>query len=288
MDPFLIQLAELCRVERTRAKWVLVPSHALGHTLGERLALEGKGWANLRFTTPLDLALPMAAPFLVEGGIDPAPDGIGPALVMRLLLELPSTVPSYFRHLAEQPKMAEALWSTIRELRMAGLSAGDLPPRAFESPAKRAELAALLEAYESRLTAQHLADTAAVYREALLHAELCPVRPGDLWTELPGVIWAPLERRLLDVLPGNRVAPTTLAIPGLETPRRLRALQAGLNRAQQPVVPAPRSDAERLAFLMRPAEAPPPVGDGTLALFRAGGQEAEVEEVLRRILAAEI
>ncbi|MDP2627883.1 MAG: PD-(D/E)XK nuclease family protein [Candidatus Rokubacteria bacterium] len=288
MYPFLTQLAELCRVERTRAKWVLVPTHALGHTLGERLALEGKGWANLRFTTPLDLALPMAAPFLVERGIDPAPDGIGPALVMRLVLELPSTVPSYFRHLAEQPKMAEALWGAIRELRMAGFSAGDLPPRAFESPAKRAELAALLEAYESHLTAQHLADTAAVYLEALLHADVCPVRPGDLWTELPGVIWAPLERRLLEVLPGNRVAPTTLAIPGLETPRRLRALQAGVNRAQQPVVPAPRSDAERLAFLMRPAEAPPPVGDGTLALFRAGGQEAEVEEVFRRILAAEI
>jgi hypothetical protein len=80
VNPFLTQLAELCRTERTRAKWVIVPTHTLGHTLGERLALGGSGWANVRFTTPLDLALPMAAPFLVERGVDPAPDGIGPAL----------------------------------------------------------------------------------------------------------------------------------------------------------------------------------------------------------------
>ena len=83
MTPFLAQLAELCRAERTRAKWVIVPGHSLGHTLGERLVLAGDGWANVRFATPLDLALPMAAPYLVERGVDPAPDGIGPALIMR-------------------------------------------------------------------------------------------------------------------------------------------------------------------------------------------------------------
>ena len=83
----------------------------------------------MRFTTPLDLALPMAAPFLVERGVDPAPDGIGPALIMRLLLELPSTVPAYFRDLAEQPQMADALWATMAELRMAGITAAALPRR---------------------------------------------------------------------------------------------------------------------------------------------------------------
>jgi hypothetical protein len=66
MDPFLTQLADLCRAERTRPKWVVVLTHALGHTLGERLVLGGTPWANLRFSTPLDLALQMAAPFLVE------------------------------------------------------------------------------------------------------------------------------------------------------------------------------------------------------------------------------
>ena len=54
----------------------------------------------------------MAGPFLVERGINPSPEGVGPALLMRLLAELPGSVPTYFRHLADQPKMAEALWAT--------------------------------------------------------------------------------------------------------------------------------------------------------------------------------
>ena len=277
MDPFLAQLADLQRTERTRAKWVIVPSHSLGHTLGERLGLGGPGWTNLRFATPLDLALPMAAPFLVERGIDPAPDEIGPALIMRLLLELPSTVPAYFRDLAEQPQMAEALWATIAELRMAGGTAASLPREAFANERKHAELAALLASYEQHLATRRLADRAEVFREALAHLDLCPIQRGELSIELPATIWAPLERRLLDALPAARVAPRVLGLPGLDVPRRMTSLAA----AAQAVTPAPTSNAERLARLMDPAGAPAP--DDTLTLFCAGGREAEVEEVFRRI-----
>lgn len=52
MDPFVQQLASLCREHVTRSKWVFVPSHALGRTIGERIALEGTNWLNLRFVTP--------------------------------------------------------------------------------------------------------------------------------------------------------------------------------------------------------------------------------------------
>ena len=69
MDPFVEQLSALCREHVTRNKWVFVPSHALGHTLGERIALGGTNWLNLRFVTPLDVALRMGAPFLVERGL---------------------------------------------------------------------------------------------------------------------------------------------------------------------------------------------------------------------------
>ncbi|MGH9627342.1 MAG: hypothetical protein ACRD7E_03115 [Bryobacteraceae bacterium] len=37
---------------------------------------------------------------------------------------------------------------------------------------------------------------------------------------------------------------------------------------------------------MRPAEAPPPHFDGSLTVFQAGGREAEIEEVFRRVLSA--
>jgi RecB family exonuclease len=277
MSPFVTQLAELCRAELTRAKWVIAPTHTLGHTLGERLALAGAGWSNVRFTTPLDLALPMAAPFLVERGVDPAPDGIGPALIMRLLLELPSTVPVYFRDLAEQPQMADALWATIAELRMAGITAAALPREAFASERKHAELRALLAGYEQHLAERRLADRALVYREALLHLDVCPIQAGDLRVELPTVIRGPLERRLLDALPGTRVVPRALDLPGLDLPRRMTSLAGPM----EAVTPAPTSNAERLTRLMSPTGAP--ASDDTLTMFCAGGREAEVEEVLRRI-----
>ena len=248
MDAFVAQVAGLCRGRPTAAKWVFVPSHALGHTLGERLVLEGTNWANLRFTPPFDLALQMAGPFLVERGINPSPEGVGPALVMRLLTELPGSVPTYFRHLADQPKMADALWAAISDIRMAGLHAVDLPGEAFASPAKHAELQALLEAYEAYLVEHQLADRASVYREALERLDVCPVLPGDHWIELPVVMWAPLERRLLDTLPGTRVTPVALDVPGLVLPRRAAMLSAPVELTKAEAT----SDAERLAFLTRP------------------------------------
>src|SRR5687768_8730693 len=131
-DPFVDQLAALCRAHPTRAKWVFVPTHALGRTLGERIALEGTNWLNLRFVTPLDIALPMGAPFLVERGIDPSEEGLGPALMMRLLMDLP-VERGYFRPLADHSTMADALWVTIRELRMTGVRAEHLQRNAFSS-----------------------------------------------------------------------------------------------------------------------------------------------------------
>src|SRR5258705_8916466 len=101
MAPFFEQLKDLRSVQPTRAKWVFVPTHAIGRTIGDRLALGGTDWANLRFVTPLDVALRMGAPFLVERGIDPSEEGLGPALIMRLLLALPEGG-GYFRSLADQ------------------------------------------------------------------------------------------------------------------------------------------------------------------------------------------
>jgi hypothetical protein len=108
MEVFVEQLASLCRQHVTRDKWVFVPSHAIGHTLGERIALGGTNWLNLRFVTPLDVALRMGAPFLVERGIEPSEEGLGPALIMRLMLDLPKQG-GYFRPLADQPTLAQAL-----------------------------------------------------------------------------------------------------------------------------------------------------------------------------------
>src|SRR5688572_23720535 len=272
MDPFVNQLAELCRAHVTRAKWVFVPSHALGWTLGERIALSGTNWLNLRFVTPLDIALQMGAPFLVERGIEPSEEGLGPALMMRLLLDLPEN-DGYFRPLADQPTMAQALWAATRELRMAGLTSADLQRATFASAAKRAELTALMRAYETFLADNNRGDMAVVYQEAVKHPDWCPIQAHDCWIEMPGVIWPPVQQQLLDSLPGERIAPRALTIDSATTPRRV----AG--RVSEPVAPAESQPLAGLLAGRRKTAAP-------IHLFHAGGREAEVDEVFRRILAA--
>ena len=273
MDPFVAQLARLCSAHRTRAKWVFVPTHALGRTLGDRLVLEGTDWANLRFVTPLDIALRMGAPFLVERGIDPSEEGLGAALIMRLLLDLPEEG-GYFRPLADQPTMAQALWTTVRELRMAGVRAQQISPEAFVSPAKHKELRALLTAYETFLSVEKRGDMATVYEESVLHPDWCPIQAPDCWTEFPDAPWSPLQRALIDRVPGERIMPRALEIAGSTLPRRYYG--ANVER-----VPAdPRTSA--LAYLTAPEQGQP----AALQLFHAGGRDAEIEEVFRRILAS--
>jgi ATP-dependent helicase/nuclease subunit B len=218
----------------------------------------------------------MSGPFLVERGITPSEDTLGPALMMRLLLDLPEKA-GYFSPMAEQPSMGQALWRTVRELRMAGLRA-DLLPDAFTSSAKHAELTALMSAYERFLEVNHLADMPAVFSEAIEHLEFCPIQSADCWTYFPVTVWSLLQHRLIDVLPGDRIVPDMFETLSADVPRRVAATSTVV------AVPPPTRDTHRLWWLLRPGEAPPPLGDGSLNVFHAGGRDAEIEEVFRRIL----
>ncbi|HSK08013.1 MAG TPA: hypothetical protein VK911_00435, partial [Vicinamibacterales bacterium] len=191
LDPFLGELDKLCRSHPTRAKWVFVPAHAVGRTLADRLARGGTGWANLRLVTPLDVATRMAAPFLLERGLEPSEERLGAALVMRLLLGLPASG-GYFRPMADHNSMGDALWRALRELRYAGVRAADLAARPFTGVvAKQRELTHLLRAYELHLQAAGVADMPMVFEEALGHAGWSPVGADDLLVEVPAVPWPP-------------------------------------------------------------------------------------------------
>ena len=63
---------------------------------------------------------------------------------------------------------------------------------------------------------------ATVYQEAVRHQDWCPIQSQDCWTELPDANWNPLQRRLLDSLPGERLQPRAFALPGIDIPRRLK------------------------------------------------------------------
>ena len=84
---------------------------------------------------------------------------------------------------------------------------------------------------------------------------------------------------MIDRLPGERIAPHAIELRGTTIPRRL----AG--RKLERVIP----DVETLpiARLLSPGNGNA-VPSSVMDLFHAGGREAEIEEVFRRILAAAV
>ncbi len=284
--PFFTQLADMCRAHPTRAKWVIVPSHAVGLTAGDRLARAGTSWMNLHLVTPTDLAVRMAGPFLIEAGIDPNDDTLGPAVMLRVLGDVRAVTP-FYRDVDHHPSMAEAWWRTLQELRMTGLTSDDLQAEAFASREKHEAVVALVRRYEQLLRDEHRADLPSVYEVALTHATYCPVRDVDLLVEYPHTGWPPLVRRFLDALPATRVAAHALEVPGVAASERTRRGCAPV----EPVAadPARATGAGRLVWLrcadlLSPPTNPESADEATLQMFKAGGQIAEVDAVIRRVL----
>ncbi len=262
MEALYRQLIRLTQEQPTRPRWIIVPATAVGKTLADRLALDGYAWANLRFQTASDMALRIAGPALSTAGKLLLKDGIGPALTLQLLLNLGPTGGEYFRHIAEQPGVGDALWRAVRDLRLAGLTHMDLVPAAFSNPVKHRELRALLESYENHLDENRLADVADVYREATARNNKIPMTSECQILEFPGAYSCHVERIFLDSLPGKRLTAE------IGDPHSREILTA---------------DSQLLAWVSDPGDAPLPFSDGSLSLFHAAGREAEVMEVLRRI-----
>ncbi len=212
-DPFVEQLKSLCEQKPIQAKWVFVPHAGLRWTLAERLLHEGCNWVNLRLVTPLQLALEAAAPGLIERGINPCPETLGPSLLQNLLLQREQR-PGYFLPLILQPGMAEALWRALSDFRLAGLRAQDLKP----TSAKMAELQTLFQDYEDYLEQQRLADRAMLLQsDPVFSAE-------DEILIYPYCRWTPLERHWLSRLPA-RMAMAAMEAPKGWLPRQVVTVQ---------------------------------------------------------------
>jgi ATP-dependent helicase Lhr and Lhr-like helicase len=276
-DPFLDQLARLAREHPIVTKWVFVESQQQKQLLGERLCLAGVDWLNFRFVTPFEVALEVAAPELLSRGIRPQAEGLGPLLVLQLMKELPESLAQFFGPLLDQPGMAEALWRTLWELRMAGIHSDRLP----QSTDKQREIRALLEAYEAELERQKEGDRSKVLSVAMALKGQSPVNCEDLILEMPTALWAPLERKYLDTLAGQRVQSRC---PISNVPRRLEFLCPHRDPMERPHT----RDLHNLRGLREVGKASNVIKDGSLQVFQAGRREGEVLEILRRVFLQEL
>jgi RecB family exonuclease len=238
-------LAEVCRKRPTDRKYLLLQNMAHGVAAVERLARGGAAWANLLPKPPVDLAKHILA--ATEPGLVPVPSGVELALMAQILSQVPAH--SRLQPLAGTPGVAPALWRTIRDLRMADVSAKDLKGDHFLSAMRASELKGLLAAYEDLLAKHGWVDDADMLRRA---AKLGKTFPGaaDWVLLLPeGAFWSRLERQFLESLPAKPI-PVPLSIAPVE----------------------PLSADGRPAF----------------AVFQAVSQDAEAREIVRRILSEKI
>ncbi|MBN1289126.1 MAG: PD-(D/E)XK nuclease family protein [Actinobacteria bacterium] len=267
-DNFIIPLADLLAEEPLREKWLLAPSIRIGYQWLDRVARSGQPVFNTRIKIIRALAIEIAGPLLEKKektyiGAEPSK-----LVVAGLLKSAPQGEASYFGGLERSWRLIQVIHRALIDMRLAGLSCGDLNSGSFEVEAKGRELVRLLEGYERKLNEGGYVDYPGALGlaigelsqgggKAVLPENLLLTVPGDLPRSLRG-----LEAAFAGVL---------LESSGV-------ILKTGVSRGGEHKI----CDAGLLKFLLEPSKAPEPAGDGTASIFRAAGEINEVREVFRR------
>ncbi len=237
-----------------------------------------------RLTLP-QLAANLAAPLLAEAGLTPLSGLAAEAMAARTVHDLRRAGKlRYLQPVADTPGFVRAVLRSIREIRLAGVTAA----RLAKIDAAGKDLAALLRQFVSLCDAFQVADERRLFdlagdlagrarRSPLLGL---PVLLFDLplWTGAA----EDLIRRVV------KEAPEVEALVTAGDSETVRAMEQILG------VPAemPEDDVSRQIGWVRTrlfatgTAASPPADDGTIDLFAAPGESFECVEIARRILAA--
>ncbi|UCF30959.1 MAG: hypothetical protein JSV26_00550 [bacterium] len=215
---FISNLAGICRHHLLAEKWLIAPNLRVGHQWIEQVARSGQPAVNLRVTTVLGLALQ----FLSSAGreVTLLPGQAHEFMVDRLWDGLKDKQKDpYLATIQVTPGFLSRLSFTISDLRMAGVTAGQMDAGHFEVGAKGLEVAALYGAYCRQLDALDIYDSARVLEEAARLDGLA----GDSVALVPDFIHLQgLEGRFASSLPGEKL----LKVPG-ETAVDLSAVVGG-------------------------------------------------------------
>jgi hypothetical protein len=172
--------------------------------------------------------------------------------------------------MAASTALSVRVYSSIKDIRLAGLSTDDLVSSHFEQPDKASELSAVMAQYLSILRESGLID----YAEAL---ELAMNRIRDSFVASDGVLFIIPEDMEFTAKEGtfiNSFPPEKLVIVPVDKPLiQVNEFSGSL------------LNADLLRWLPDPAAAPPPnQADDTVSIFSAVGEVNEIREVFRNIV----
>ena len=237
--------------------------------------------------TPLQLASELATPGLARAGKVPVA-GLGLEALAARAISICSARGelSYFQPVAESPGMAQALASTLRELRCGGVDAGELAATGVPG----ADLSRLLTRYTEELEQRSLVDDAALF--ALARDEISAGRHALL--DLPLLMLdldlpSRAERRFLAAVAGRSPAAFATVVAG--DGEGARAFEEVLGVAVEALDESSTDTPSQLDRLRRRVFSSVPVAasdldarpDETFSFFSAAGEGRECVEIARRI-----
>jgi len=268
MNIFIEKLTEACREHRVSEKWLIAPSLRVGHQWLDQVTRTGGPVLNVHVMTIRSLAMKVLAPQLADGSVVVASPAVR-RLVVAVAWQQVMQDDGYLGSARPTPGLLELAERSLLDLRMAGLGPGDLDGGRFEQATKGKELRELLVAYQAKLNDRNLIDHADAARRAV--EALREAGPRDIVVICPDDLQlAVLDRSLLDALRAQAV----IKIP-VDRP------------AHAATSAAVESDLALLGWLERQADAPKPVGDGSVRIVHAVGEVNEVRGALRSCLADE-
>ena len=207
MNTLLSRLATLCRDHVVEEKILVVPSLAIGHQIGDRIAQGGTPWINLRVETVRTLADAVASFELTREKIRVLSRAQALSFVEKAC-DLALGADSYFGRIADRPGFHRAMQRSLDDLRLASIPVVEVRASAFEEQRKAEDLRRLLEAYEKELSSGSFVDRCAVVRRAtelLKKGAPTPFEQEAIWIAVDEMDLASAEETFLELVSGGRL-----------------------------------------------------------------------------------
>lgn len=194
MKTLLTVLKNICDSFPLKEKIIIVDSYPIGEDILEAFMEDGNQAINLSYSSVRNLAIAQLELVATEPChyLDPS---VGVHFTYQLLKDLKEKNQfSYFNELEITPSLSNAIFQTIRELRLAGFTKETLPIEDFLSPEKGMDMVRILSSFEELLTNMKLHDEASIYQNGLL----APVKKSNpIYILQSNLTLAPLEEQFL-------------------------------------------------------------------------------------------
>ncbi len=253
-----------------------MPSMSAGSSLMQGYVLAGYKALNLKVATIDSILEGKTSSYLYRHKLNSIRANLAEHLLFNILKDLSMAGElMYFSDLEVTQGIAKALLSSITEMKMTGLSYGDLKAEDFVNFNKGSDIKKVWQEYEKTLSEKNLLDKASLLKLALSQVNK---EENRLYIIPTNTKLTPLEEGFITSFAGEENY-EHLHIP---IPKGLEVSGSGIFLQKAPP-PDLREEENSYAWLYQTEGLPPASKDIKTEFFHAYGESNEVKEILRRI-----